>query len=358
MLARLHTCTPAHTHRHRAYTAPSPALRLAARAKGRNRKAPGSSSLPKRGTRGLLLPGGLLGALRLLWFGFFFSFLGFELAVSHVHPPLPTAGSSRSNHADHPRRWGRLSPESPGPSLCRAAAAEGFTCLSDPAARSPRGVRPRRFPRSRSVPTSVTLPSSRGAEVRAAATRTLPSPGKDRWRPCGVAGPARAGAPPGQAQARPPRRQGRRRSRFGGGSLCSPLPVSAAAGATRAAPAPPAQPSAFGAGGMVADAGEKASKQVPLALETTDRPRGNSPSTGRAPSRRAGSAELPPLLRRGAEYQLGSARFSPAALPRTSRGRPRKKRPQVPFFTKKEKISRRKKKITNEGFFYFLSFIH
>lgn len=83
----------------------------------------------------------------LVCFVFFFYFLGFALAVSRVHPPLPTAGTSRARHAARPRGRGRLSLESPGPSLCRAAAARSFTCPNGPAARSPRGVRPRRFPR-------------------------------------------------------------------------------------------------------------------------------------------------------------------------------------------------------------------
>lgn len=144
----------------------------------------------------------------------------------------------------------------------------------------PRGVRPKLFPRlyrgPRRLPTSVTLPSSRGAHVREAP----PPPGSPaavaglRRRRCRArAGGCRAGSR-GRAGAPPPPNPGQTQTRF---SLRQRqrLPSPRLAPRRRQPPAlpPPPSPSEpFGAG--LGGGGRKPANKLPSPPKTTRPPRG------------------------------------------------------------------------------------
>lgn len=339
----VHTHT--HTgHGHRAHTAPSSALRLAARAGGGGRRPPGSSSRSEQGTRGLSLPGGLLGALWLLLLSFLPPRPGFGLAVSRVHPPLPTAGSSAhtgplsrgagAGSAQSPAGLGFAEPQPRRASPARAARPPAPRVGSGPG--SSRGgaaggdLSP---PRSRYLP-PVGLKSVRPPLARCH-RRTAPQevPGEGRWRPCGVAGPGSGRWPP-WAGASPPSEKAGAVAAVAAAAFALPGLDPRRRERPALPPAPPSQPSAFGAGGgwSQPQGRKRANKPPPVAPETTDRPGEIHPTPAKPwlAGRAARSSPRPP--RRSAEHRLGSARSSPAALPGASGGRVGEKRPRTPFF--------------------------
>lgn len=202
------------THGHGAHTAPSPARRLAARAGAEAEELPALPHCRSEAPAGSCSRVGCWGLCGVFFFRSFISPPGFGLTVRRVHPPLPTAGFGRANRAAPPRVWGRLSPETPGPPLCRAAAAQGFTCPS-----SPPGVRPRRCrwggTRPRYLPPAGLKPLSPPLARRPRRAAPQEVPGQGRWRRCRVAGPGprRAGTSPpsekaGGGWSQPRRRKG------------------------------------------------------------------------------------------------------------------------------------------------------
>lgn len=185
----------------------------------------------------------------------------------------------------------------------------------------PRGVRPKLFPRlyrgPRRLPTSVTLPSSRGAHVREAPpppARPLPWPGSA----AGGAGHGLAAAVRGRGVGPvppPPPTPGRHKpdSRFGSGSVCLPPAWLRGGGSHPRCPRPRPRrsPSGQAWGGVVASQQTSCPRPQKPRVHLGE----NSSERRQSPGWAGGSAELPAPLRRAAEHRLGSARHKRGPRP-------------------------------------------